>query len=585
MAPPVISVEDLTFRHLGADEPCISGATFQVERGECVLLLGPSGCGKSTLGLTLNGIVPQSVEGEYSGAVYVFGERAETTPVSRLAQRVGMVFQDPESQFCMLVVDDELAFAPENLNLPEGEIRKRVQEAIDGIGIRHLLGKPVMALSGGEKQRLAIASVLALQPEILFFDDVTANLDPVGTAMVFETFRQLRESQDKTIVLVEHKVDELVDLVDRIILLDEQSRVMTSGTPCEVFYDTDPSVLRRLGIWIPEVVELALQLREAGFPGLAAHQPLTVDEAATVLIRLLKDHASHQWAGVVTSDPPGQGKELAAQVDHLAFSYRGQEQPALIDANLAVRQGDFVAVVGPNGSGKSTLMKHLVGIIKPPPGRAFLYGVDISGLPLRDVARQVGFVFQNPEHQIVTDDVDDELAYSLRRRKVDEDEIRERVREALELVHLEHALGSNPFVLSGGEKRRLGVATMLVVGQDLLILDEPTFGQDRLTADRLMALVKGLHEDGKTIVMVTHDMRLVAEYAREVVVVWDGRTPFRGSPRELFEQDDLLAETSLLPPPMFRLSKRLQESIPTYPTLMSVDTVSRSILEVCDGEA
>ncbi|HEC35843.1 MAG TPA: ABC transporter ATP-binding protein [Anaerolineae bacterium] len=585
MDPLAILVENLTFRHLGADEPCISGASFQVERGEFVLLLGPSGCGKSTLGLTLNGMVPQSIEGEYSGGVYIFGERAETTPTSRISQRVGIVFQDPESQFCMLTVNDELAFAPENLNLPEDEIRKRVQEAVDRVSIQHLLGRPVTALSGGEKQRLALASVLTLQPEILFFDDVTANLDPVGTAMVFETLRQLRKSRDKTIVIVEHKVDELIDTVDRIIVLDDRSRVVTSGTPREAFYDTDPSVLRRLGIWIPEVVELALELREAGFPDLAAHQPLTVGEAATVLIRVLKARASHQWAEVVTPDPPGQGKDLAVQVDHLAFSYRGQEQPALIDANLAVRQGDFVAVVGPNGSGKSTLMKHLVGIIKPPSGRVFLYGADISRLPLRDIARRAGFVFQNPEHQIVTDDVYDELAYSLKRRGVDADEIRERVHQALELVRLEHALDSNPFMLSGGEKRRLGVATMLIVGQDLLILDEPTFGQDRSTADGLMALVNDLHEDGKTIVMVTHDMGLVAKYAREVVVVWNGRTPFRGSPRELFEQDDLLAETSLLPPPMFRLSKRLQESIPAYPTLMTVEAVRRSILEVCDGKA
>jgi energy-coupling factor transport system ATP-binding protein len=403
--------------------------------------------------------------------------------------------------------------------------------------------------------------------------------------MVFETLRELREGQDKTILMVEHKVDELVDIVDRIILLDERSRVVASGTPCEVFYDTDPGILRRLGIWIPEVVELALQLRDDGFPELAAHRPLTVEDAECALANLLKAHSSHRWTEPVTPATPGDENDLAVQVDHLAFGYRGQEQPALIDTNLAVRRQDFVAVVGPNGSGKSTLMKHLVGIIEPPSGRAFLYGHDISDLSLRDISRRVGFVFQNPEHQIVTDDVYEELAYSLKRRRVDEDEIQERVRQALQMVRLDYALDTNPFMLSGGEKRRLGVATMLVVGQDLLILDEPTFGQDRLTADKLMALVKDLHKDGKTIVMVTHDMRLVAEYAREAVVVWNGRTPFSGSPKELFDQDDLLADTSLLPPPMFRLSKRLQASIPAYPTLLTVDAVRRSILEVCDGKA
>jgi len=250
-----------------------------------------------------------------------------------------------------------------------------------------------------------------------------------------------------------------------------------------------------------------------------------------------------------------------------------------------IRKGDFVAVVGPNGSGKSTLMKHLVGIIKPPAEIAFINGNDINDLSLRDISKQMGFVFQNPEHQIVTDDVYDELAYSLRRQRVDPQEIEKRVKAALELVRLEHGLGSNPFILSGGEKRRLGVASMLVIGQDTLVLDEPTFGQDRLTATRLMKLISDLHSGGKTIVMVTHDMRLVAEYAREVMVLWKGRTFFTGSPRELFEQDELLEETSLVPPPMFRLSKSLQSKLLNFPTLMTVESMFQSIMEARNAKA
>ena len=579
MTVPAIVVENLGFRYLGADEPCIGGTSFQVEKGEFVLLLGPSGCGKSTLGFAMNGIIPQSLEGEYTGAVYVFGEPAAITPVSTLSRRVGMVLQDPESQFCMLTVSDELAFAPENLKLTEDEIGARVDEAVERVRIHHLLGKSVMALSGGEKQRLALASVLTLQPEVLFFDDVTANLDPVGTAMVFETLRDLRKGGDKTIVMVEHKVDELVDIVDRIILLDNRSRVVASGTPRQVFYDTPPSTLQQLGIWVPEIVELAVRLRDAGFPELANSRPLTVDEAAAGLLLLLSGREGHVWQDLRDVRGVSSDGDAVLQVEHLAYGYPRQLQPALVDANFSVKQGEFVAIVGPNGSGKSTLMKHLVGIIRPAPGHVFLHGEDIRELSLREIARRVGFVFQNPEHQIVTDNVYDELSYSLKRQKVDRREIDQRVREALALVQLKHVPDSNPYVLSGGEKRRLGVATMLVVGQDILILDEPTFGQDRLTASRLMKLIKDLNQNGRTIVMVTHDMKLVAEYARNVTVVWDGRTPFNGTPLELFQQEDLLADTCLLPPPIFRLSRRLQETISTYPILLTVDQAFQSVLE------
>ena len=570
MSESVIVVDDLRFRYFGANEPVVAGCSFEVKTGEFVLILGPSGCGKSTVCLCLNGIVPQTLEGEYSGNVWINGKKATATPVYDLSQDVGIVFQDPESQFATMTTYDELAFAPENLNLPVDEIIRRIDEAIERVGIAHLMEKNVNELSGGEKQRLALAAMLTLEPAILVFDDVTANLDPVGTKMIFDTLRELRAKGDKTILIVEHKVDELVDIVDRIIILDDRSRVVASGTPREVFYRTDPALMRRLGIWIPEVVDLALTLRESGFHDLATAESLTPTEASTVILgsgvlsTMSQEFPEGQLSSGNSSKPP------AFKVNDLSFRYGKQDQLALRHASLKVLDGDFVAVVGPNGSGKTTLMKHLIGILIPPHGKAYMRDWDLSEIIYQELARRVGFVFQNPEHQMVTDKVADELAYSLKRLQLDEDEINRRVQEVAQLFRLEDVLKKNPYMLSGGEKRRLGVATMLIVGQEILILDEPTYGQDSQTAAHLMDLLQAQHAEGRTIIMVTHDMRLVAKYAREVHVLWNGETRFVGTPLELFEQSELLEQTALIPPPMFQLSKLLQHSTPHFPNVGTV---------------
>ena len=570
MNESVIVVDDLSFRYFGGKEPVVAGCSFEVKTGEFVLILGPSGCGKSTVCLCLNGIVPQTLEGEYSGNVWIKGKKATETPVSDLSQDVGIVFQDPESQFATMTTYDELAFGPENLNLPVDEIIRRVDEVIETVGIAHLMDKNVNELSGGEKQRLALAAMLTLEPAILVFDDVTANLDPVGTKMIFDTLRELRAKGDKTILIVEHKVDELVDIVDRIIILDNRSRVVASGTPREVFYKTDPDLMRNLGIWVPEVVDLALTLRESGFDDLATAESLTPKEASTVIL------GSDVLSTMSQELPEGHlsrghsGKSPAFNVNDLSFSYGKQEQLALNSASFKVLDGNFVAVVGPNGSGKTTLMKHLIRILIPPRGKAYMRDWDLSEIIYQELAQRVGFVFQNPEHQMVTDKVADELAYSLKRQQLDEEEINRRVREISQLFRLEDALKKNPYMLSGGEKRRLGVATMLIVGQEILILDEPTYGQDSQTAAHLMSLLQAQHAEGRTIIMVTHDMRLVAKYAREVHVLWNGKTRFVGTPLELFEQSELLEQTALIPPPMFQLSKLLQHSTPNFPNVGTV---------------
>ena len=528
--------------------------------------------------LTLNGIVPQTIDGEYSGDVWIKGRKAIETPVYELSQDVGLVFQDAESQFAALTTYDELSFAPENLNLPEDEVRRRVDDAIETANIAQIMGKNTFELSGGEKQRLALAAVLTLEPEILVFDEITANLDPVGTSMVFETLRKLRNRGDKTILIVEHKVDEVVELVDRVIVFDERSRVVASGPPREVFYEADQALMKRLGIWIPEVVELVLRLEQAGFSELAAKRVLTPQEAASVLhesenLSAVSDGLSEGPENTVSGEDP-----LAFDVENLSFSYLAQGQPALDDAHLTVPDGGFIAIVGPNGSGKTTLVKHLIGILTPPAGRVFMWDQDLSEMSTQEISRQVGFVFQNPEHQIVTESVYDELGYSLKKQRVAEDEIKRRVMEIAEVFRLEDRLNQNPYMLSGGEKRRMGVATMLIVGQEILILDEPTYGQDSQTAKHLMGMLQAQHARGRTIIMVTHDMKLVGEYARQVFVLWKGQTRFSGTPLELFEESDLLEQTSLIPPPMFRLSKLLQDSIPSFPVSATVDQLSRAIL-------
>lgn len=546
----MIIIEKFHFKYVGRKAETLSGIDIQIMAGETILLLGPSGSGKSSLALALNGLIPHIVGGTMQGWVYIAGLDSQETTVSQLAQHVGIVFQDPEAQFVTMTVEDEIAFGLENLCVPPEEMDARIDDALVQVTLSAYRRRRVDALSGGEKQRLAMATLLAMGPQVLIFDEPTANLDPIGTRQVFETIAQLKQTGKYTILIIEHKLDDLMHLIDRVIVLTAQGELFADGPPHTVFSEQADSLVAQ-GVWMPQTALLAHQLRLSGLE--LDPFPLTLPEAeqAFQAVGTSFSHNGHQPPTAQSSNQ----QALAVEVRDLSFEYA--ETKVLKKINLHVPKGDFLAIVGSNGAGKTTLAKHLIDVLKPPPDRIFLNGDDLTTISTRDLIRRVGYVFQNPEHQFITNSVAHEIGFGLRLMGLPEAEIETRTMTFLTQFGLEKLAKANPFTLSHGEKRRLSVATMLAVGQEILILDEPTFGQDQRNATALMQLFQELHATGHTVIIITHDMTLVAEYAQHVAVMAAGELLFHGPTAAVFAQPDLLTQARLTLPPLAELSERL----------------------------
>jgi energy-coupling factor transporter ATP-binding protein EcfA2 len=559
---PVLELSGVRFTPDGGSRPVLDGIDLTVRRGEWVLVMGPSGAGKTTLALTMNGSVPHLITGTFAGQVRVAGRPTLETPVAAMATTVGMVFQDPDGQIVHETVRDEVYFGLENLQRDPAEIRHKAHAALEQVGILDLLDAEIMSLSGGQKQRVTLASVLALHPEIIVLDEPTANLDPQGMRDVFEVIARIHREKGVTIVMVEHHVDQLAELVDRLVVIDA-GRIVLDDRPGVVFTAVAPSAERR-ALWLPQVAEIVHALGEDRGSDLL---PLTV----AACVDVLDDHLQRRGRSDRTQETPLNGRVLISappgrvdvghpilEIRDLVYGYdRGQ--PVLKGVSLSIERGGINAICGPNGSGKTTLAKCVTRINPPGAGHVFLDGVDVTKLSQSELSSRVGYVFQNPDHQFVTDRVFDELAYSLRVRKHPEDEVKQRVDRMLELMDLTGRDAESPFGLSVGERRRLSVATMLILGQKLLVLDEPTIGQDLARSEALFGILDRLcRELGSTMVFITHDMRLVADWCPRTVVMADGAVQYDGPTRGAFADAALLTKAHLITPPVIEVSRGLR---------------------------
>lgn len=559
----MIQIEALHFKYVGRKAETLAGIELYIEAGETVLLLGPSGSGKSSLALTLNGLIPHTIGGRMQGRVRVADLDSRETPISELTQQVGILFQDPEAQFVTMTVEDELVFGLENLCIPPAEMDDRLEEALEQVALVAHRQRGLDALSGGEKQRLALAALLAMRPRVLIFDEPTANLDPVGTQQVFETINRLKQTEQYTILIIEHKLDPLMHLLDRVIVLTADGKILMDGSPQHIFGQQADRLVKE-GIWMPQTALLAHQLQSQGIT--LTPFPMTIAQAEQALLEAnltLRPNRHPQPRPA----PAETGPPTAIEVRNLSFYYG--ESATLKQINLRVPQGDFLALVGANGAGKTTLAKHLINVLSPPKGSVWLAGDDLTHIPSRQLIRRVGYVFQNPEHQFITNAVAHEIGFGLRLMGLSEADIESRTATLLTQFGLAHLAKANPFTLSHGEKRRLSVATMLAMGQEILILDEPTFGQDQRNATALMQLLQELHATGCTIIIITHDMNLVAEYARHTAVMAAGELLFHGPTAAAFAQPDLLAEARLTLPPLGSLSERLARHQPEWADLQT----------------
>lgn len=463
---PIASVERLRLKFPGKDTLLFKDLSITFYEGEKVLLLGPSGCGKSTLLQVLSGLIPHSID------VPMKAERVQ------LPDHWGYVFQDPDSQFCMPFVDEEIAFALENIGVPREQMKERIENLLEAVGLFVDPHTDIHTLSGGMKQRLALASVLALEPDVLFLDEPTAMIDEEGTKEIWQTVKQI--ARDKTVIIVEHKIDHVLDFVDRIILLNDQGKIIADGQAQTVFSHYK-DVIASQGIWYPGVWDEYMAKRQY-------RRSVVQQEEKMIHLR--------QFRG-----------------------YRLRDVKIRVE-EATVRAGEWIAITGKNGAGKSTLLHALMKLIRTD-GTYELYGEDSKRV--KQLHRLLAFVFQNPEFQFVANSVREEIAYSLRLEKRKEAEIAETVERLLRRFHLWEQQNQHPYQLSMGQKRRLSVAASIVSGQRIFLLDEPTFGQDAKNTFALLELLESYREQGATILMVTHDENIVKHFATRRWVIEDGR--------------------------------------------------------------
>jgi len=582
--PPQVRLKKVTYSYPYSDSCALSDVNLELKKGEFVLLVGPSGCGKSTLVRCLNRLVPEVSGGSFSGRVLLRGKDLEHEKVHRLALEVGMVFQNPETQLFSLTVGEDLAFGPENLGLPRQEVRSRVETALKEVGLERLRGHFIFTLSGGEKQRTAIGGNLAMQPEILVLDEPTSDLDPAGTREVLELLRRLNAEKQTTLILIEHKLDAVFEMADRMLVMDE-GRLILDGKPFEILCREEEK-LRKLGVHPPQLTEIA------SFLGLAS-ETSNVPAYETLLKRLAEllqaSEVESQFGSQLGSREGTESKIPTSilqppesfphvRIENLCYRHEDGSE-AFENLNLEIKHGEFLALLGHNGAGKTTLAGHLIGFCRPASGRVLLNGKDISRYSTAQLSKQVGYLFQNPDSQIFTDSVFEEVRFGLENLRMPEEEIKRLANSALEMMELSAYISRHPHALSRGQRQRLAVASILALEPDLLVLDEPTTGQDRGHIRKFLDKIRELNRLGKTVILITHDMELAAEYAERVVVMKQGKILLDGPTAEVFSSPEELDAAGLLPPLPARLALDLRKQGIDIPRLLTVSEL-KSFLRV-----
>lgn len=480
MTAASVTVRDWGWRYAGRRSWACRGIDLRIKAGERVLVVGASGGGKSTLLRGVAGLLDEQTAAEHEGSVHLDG-----VPAAAARHRIGMLFQDPETSLVMSRAGDDVAFGLENAGVPRDEIWPRVDAALASVGFGYGRERPTAALSGGEQQRLALAGALVRDPSLLILDEPTANLDPPGAADVLNTVDAVVGSRGTTLLMVEHQLTLALDVVERLVVLDAGGGVLDDGSPHTVF-SRHGARLRELGVWVPA-------------PWVAPPPRRTNPPVEQVLTDASGAPAAPATGSVI------HGKDLA-------YRYRGADQSVFDHLDIELAAGEVTALVGPNGSGKSTLAMLLAGLMAPE--RGSVHWQEDPARPLhrwraRDLCRQVGTVFQDPEHQFLTARVDEELLLGPRRTGQPRAAAEQRCQELLARLRLDRLAAANPFTLSGGEKRRLSVATALATAPAVLVLDEPTFGQDARTWTELVGLCEDLRDAGTAILTVTHDEAFV----------------------------------------------------------------------------
>ena len=540
----VIEFEDFSFQYFSQAEPTLHGIDLKIYEGEKVLIVGPSGSGKSTIGHCLNGLIPFSYHGNVEGSLKICGKETKEMNIFELSKRVGTVLQDADGQFIGLTVGEDIAFALENDLVKQGEMKETVQKVADMVDMGTLLKSSPFELSGGQKQRVAFAGVLVDDVDILLFDEPLANLDPATGKTAIDLIDRVWKEYHKTVVIIEHRLEDVLYRdVDRIVLVND-GRIVADMTPDEMMA---ADILGKYGIREPLYVTA---LKYAGVKVEAAHR---AGRLITLDIPAVQD-AVLKWHREREEKEAQQERPVILAAEHLNFQYT-KKRKILQDISFEIREGEMVSIVGTNGAGKSTLAKVICGFVNEDGGKLLLGGEDMKGRTIKERSKTISYVMQNPNQMICKPMIFDEVALGLRLNGAAEEEITERVEHALKIC------GLSPFkkwpisALSYGQKKRVTIASMLAMNPKILILDEPTAGQDYHHYTEIMEFLKSLNESGVTILMITHDMHLMLEYTTHAIVICDGKKIGDASAVEILTNEEIAARANLKVTSLYELAK------------------------------
>lgn len=556
----IIEVENVSFDYISRDEdgkeisrsPVLKDISLSVPEGQFLAILGHNGCGKSTLAKHFNAILTPT-----AGKVTVAGiDTSDEERLFDIRQTVGMVFQNPDNQLVATIVEEDVAFAPENMGVPQPEIRRRVDEALKQVDMYEYRDHAPHQLSGGQKQRVAIAGVIAMQPKCIVMDEPTAMLDPKGRREVMKTIRMLNKEKGITVVLITHYMDEAAQ-ADRVVVMDG-GKIIMDNVPKKIF--SRVKELRAVGLDVPQVTELCDMLIEKGVD--ISPEIIHEQECAEALFRLTGGRSA--VIPPKPEEPVEDNRPVVLTADKVTYKYSVGtpfEKTAVDSVDLEIREGEFVGIIGHTGSGKSTLIQHFNGLVKPTSGHVLVDCADIwgRGVNIRDIRFKVGLVFQYSEHQLFEETVAKDIAYGPKNMGLTEEEIKQRVVSAAESMDIVKLLNKSPFELSGGQQRRVALAGVLAMDPEVLILDEPAAGLDPKGRDKILGQIKQYHEKyGKTILLVSHSMEDIVKYAGKVLVMNKSRLFCYDTVDRVFARTEELAKIGLDVPQVTRMSHILK---------------------------
>lgn len=567
----MIKADNVTFEYIRREEDgsvaeiveAVKDLSLEIQQGEFIAILGHNGSGKSTFAKLLNALLEPT-----KGTITIEGmNTGETEEVWNIRKNAGMIFQNPDNQIIGTMVEEDVAFGPENLGVPTEEIISRVAGALETVGMTAYSQQSPHRLSGGQKQRVAIAGVLAMQPKCIIFDESTAMLDPQGRKEVLQAAHTLNQEKNITVLYITHDMDEIID-ADRVLVLHHGELVL-EGTPVEVFRSKEQ--LKEYGLVLPNMTELTERLKEAGI--MIQNPVLRMEDLIREVNRLRPLHGTAVTGGgmqdrKIQKESNGQSNAQQAMTDGLVLDQVSYEYSpktiyayqALHQVSLTIAQGEFVAIIGHTGSGKSTLIQQFNGLLQPTEGHIYYKGKDIYEKDYKraQLRGKVGLVFQYPEYQLFAETVLEDVSFGPKNLGLPLLEIQQRAFQAIAAVGLEDTIyDMSPFELSGGQKRRVAIAGVLAMQPEMLVLDEPVAGLDPAGRRELLDMLKKLNEDGMTIVLVSHNMEDVAEYARRIVVMDHGKIALDGDTTQVFRQERTLQELGLEIPVVTHLMKEL----------------------------